>query len=108
MSNQLSIALAFGCIGALFVAIALPLIMRRVPPNHFYGVRTPKTLSDSTIWYSINRSAGIDFAIAGVVIAIAAFVVPRLFAVTFSAMGALVGVALVIVAAKALWRLWKL
>jgi uncharacterized membrane protein len=110
MSNQLSIAIAFGCIGVTFVAIALPLIFRLVPPNHFYGFRTPKTLSDATIWYSINRSTGIDMATAGIVIAIAAFVVPRLLVDTYwvPTMTAVVGVALMIVVAKGLWQLRKL
>jgi uncharacterized membrane protein len=96
--------------GAVFVLISLPLILRLVPPNRFYGFRTPKTRSDSAIWYPANRSVGIDLAIAGVVIAIAAFVVPRVLAAEYLviSMTAIAGVALAIVVAKGLWQLRQL
>lgn len=52
--------------GALFVVLGIPLALGKVPPNWFYGFRTPKTLSRSDIWYAANRAAGVDFTIAGV------------------------------------------
>ena len=45
---------------------SLPLIARLVPPNPLYGFRTPKTLSDSAIWYEANRGAGWDMLVAAV------------------------------------------
>ena len=43
-----------------FVALALsvPLILEKVPPNNTYGFRTSKTLSAPEIWYPANRVAG--------------------------------------------------
>jgi SdpI/YfhL protein family len=55
--------------GLLFAAIGVPLALDKVPPNSWYGFRTPKTLSDPDIWYAINRSSGIDLMIAGAAIA---------------------------------------
>jgi len=111
MNTQLILTAAFGAEGAIFVAIALPLILRWVPPNQFYGFRTPKTLSDPAIWYSINRSMGIDLAIAGVVIAIAAFMVPvfaRAYAASSAPMTIIMSVAVAIVIVRGLWRLRKM
>jgi uncharacterized membrane protein len=49
------------------IAISIPLIMGLVPPNGFYGFRTPKTLSSPEIWYPANRVSGIYLALAGLV-----------------------------------------
>ncbi|MGH6834397.1 MAG: SdpI family protein [Methylocella sp.] len=64
------VALLYGLTGLLFIAIGIPLALERVPPNHWYGFRTAKTLSNQTIWYAANRVAGIDLIIAGVAIAL--------------------------------------
>lgn len=42
----------------LMVALSIPLIQRRVPPNWLYGFRTPKTLKHPDIWYPANAYAG--------------------------------------------------
>ncbi len=61
------VALLYGLAGLVFVAIAIPLALERVPPNHRYGFRTAKTFSNLTIWYAANRVAGIDLIIGGVI-----------------------------------------
>ncbi len=43
---------------ALIALISVPLILRRVKPNHYYGLRTRGTLADSTLWYDANAYAG--------------------------------------------------
>ena len=45
-------------IGALLSVIAIPLILRRVPMNHLYGVRIPKAFISSENWYEINAYGG--------------------------------------------------
>ena len=57
-------------IGALFIGISVPMVLRRIPPNQFYGFRTRKTLSDSDIWYKANKYMGRDFIVAGAAIMI--------------------------------------
>jgi uncharacterized membrane protein len=49
------------------IAISIPLVLRKVPPNVVYGVRTRKTLSDPRIWYEANYRGGVALIVAGVV-----------------------------------------
>ena len=60
--------LLFSLVGILFVGLSIPLIRNRVPPNRFYGFRTPKTLSDPKIWYEVNHISGNDLLVAGALI----------------------------------------
>jgi hypothetical protein len=43
---------------ALIGVLAVPLLMRWIPPNRFYGMRTQTTLSRRDVWYSANAFAG--------------------------------------------------
>jgi uncharacterized membrane protein len=60
----------FSLVGVLFIGISVPLIQKRVPPNRYYGFRTPKTLSDPDLWYKANHVSGIDLFIAGALITV--------------------------------------
>jgi uncharacterized membrane protein len=51
----------------LLIALAIPLRLRRIPPNRLYGVRTRATLADETTWYDVNARSGHDLLVAGVV-----------------------------------------
>lgn len=51
------LALYAGC-GLLFIAIAIPLVQRRVPPNQWYGFRVERTLNDPAVWYPANAYSG--------------------------------------------------
>ena len=42
----------------VFIALAVPLILQKVPPNCVYGFRTRKTMSSEVIWYKANRFLG--------------------------------------------------
>lgn len=70
MTQATLYSLAFCGVGLLFVALSIPLIKERVPPNSYYGFRTAKSLSDPKIWYAINRMSGIDLLIAGALISL--------------------------------------
>ncbi|MDB4883257.1 MAG: hypothetical protein JWL95_2023 [Gemmatimonadetes bacterium] len=52
----------------LIILLAIPLWIRRVPRNRFYGVRTPATMADETLWYDVNASCGRDLLVAGVLV----------------------------------------
>jgi uncharacterized membrane protein len=54
--------------GVLFIALSVPLMLKKVPPNNWYGFRTPKTLSDEKIWYEANRISAQGMALVGVVL----------------------------------------
>ena len=42
--------IAFFVSGLLFAALAVPLLRRKVPPNHLYGLRIRESLADKTVW----------------------------------------------------------
>ena len=53
------------------IAISIPLVLRKVPPNVWYGFRTRKTLSDTALWYEANYRGGVNLIIASVIALIA-------------------------------------
>ena len=55
---------AFGLPGVVMLS-SIPLALGIVPPNCFYGFRTPKTRSSPKIWYPANRFAGWSLLVAG-------------------------------------------
>lgn len=56
--DVLILAASIFFLGVLLMGLAIPLVLGKVPPNRIYGFRTPKTLSDPSIWYAANRFAG--------------------------------------------------
>ena len=87
--------------GLLFALLGVPLALGRVPPNGWYGFRTPRTLAEPAVWYEINRGCGIGMVIAGALIALSAllltsilgersvgFVAVSNIVITFVALGA--------------------
>ncbi len=61
-------------VGLLVAALALPMMYDKIPPNGFYGFRTPRTLSDPNVWYPANRVAGRNLAVAGMIVSTTALV----------------------------------
>jgi uncharacterized membrane protein len=53
--------------GVVMIALGLPLYLRRVPPNPFYGIRLRSTRGDDRVWYEINARAGRDMMVLGAV-----------------------------------------
>lgn len=72
MSGRLLIVLSYAFVGLLLAGLSIPLILRRVPPNHFYGFRVPKTINNPDIWYEINAYAGQRLLVAGLIMAVVA------------------------------------
>lgn len=50
----------------ILMAIAIPLVLQKVKPNRWYGVRTARTMNDEGLWYRANRLYGKAILIAGV------------------------------------------
>lgn len=44
--------------GLAFIVLSIPLILRKVPMNHFYGVRIRKAFASRRNWYAINAYGG--------------------------------------------------
>jgi uncharacterized membrane protein len=60
----------------VIVALSVPLILRWVPPNGFYGFRVRRTLSDPTLWYAANAFAGWALLVSGLVSGVFAVICP--------------------------------
>lgn len=52
-------------VGVIYIVLGVPLALGRVAPNDLYGVRIPKTMEDSDIWYSMNRTCGRAMVVCG-------------------------------------------
>lgn len=50
----------------LFFALGLASVLRLIPPNSSIGYRTGRTLSDETIWYSVNYNVGWSLIITSI------------------------------------------
>lgn len=68
---MLIFVIVFILIGLLMVALSIPLIRGKVPPNVWYGFRIRLTLENPDIWYPANAYAG-RLLIAGVATSVAA------------------------------------
>jgi len=62
----------------ILIAMAIPLIRRRVPPNAAYGLRVPATFADEWVWYEANARSGRDLLALGVVSMALALAIPIL------------------------------
>ena len=56
---------------AVTAIAGIPLILKLVPPNEIYGVRTEKALSREEIWYEVNRFGGWALVVAAAVTVLA-------------------------------------
>lgn len=73
-----TLTILFVSSGLLLTALSIPLILRRVQPNPFYGFRVASTLADPAMWYAVNRYAGWRLGASGLVIAGTAILLARL------------------------------
>jgi hypothetical protein len=67
--------------GLLLVGLSVPLILRKVPPNRWYGFRVRWTLDNPPTWYEANAYFGKCLLAAGIAIvvgSVALFEVPAL------------------------------
>lgn len=90
-----------GGVGLLFVLIGL--VMGKVQPNWFVGIRTPWTLSSRRSWVKTHRLGGWLFMLMGLVMFVAGFLSPQLMlpvilTVTFG------GTAILVVYSYIEWR----
>ena len=60
----------FTFIGVVFVILGIPLFLKKVKPNWFYGFRTPTTVKNKDLWFKVNKQVGREFIIAGIIVII--------------------------------------
>ena len=61
----------------LFFLLAIPLILRLIPPNRGYGIRTAKTLAHPDIWYRANRFGGWAILLSSALYLVVVLIVPN-------------------------------
>ncbi|KAB2693112.1 MAG: hypothetical protein CMH69_15210 [Nitratireductor sp.] len=61
----------------LFAVVGMPLLLKMVPPNPFYGVRTKATLASVSVWYQANFWAGLVAVVLGLLAAGASAAIHR-------------------------------
>jgi len=59
-------------VGPLFLLIAIPLILNKIPPNCWYGVRSEKlcTKGNEELWYKANKYGGQQLLIAALIMTV--------------------------------------
>lgn len=62
----------------LISVLAIPLVLGLIPRNRWYGIRTPQTMSDETVWYRSNRYIGWAFLLSGLIYLLIASMFPTL------------------------------
>lgn len=55
----------FAGIGIVSMLVSIPMMLRRVPMNRWYGVRTRKAFVSDENWYEINAFGGKAFFLFG-------------------------------------------
>jgi hypothetical protein len=63
-------------VGPLLIVVSLPLILRWIPPNRFYGFRIPPTCGKESVWYDANALCGRHMLLLGVLMVALEFMLP--------------------------------
>ena len=82
-----TILVLYVAIGLLLILVAIPLIRKKIKPNHLYGFRVPQTLNDPEVWYATNAFAGKRMIAAGICTVLAAlgfYLVPGITVDTYA------------------------
>lgn len=70
-------------LGAVTVLFSVPLLLRRVRPNCFYGIRIAAAFRSERHWYAINAFGARRFILFGVTVAAMGVIVKALPAAPF-------------------------
>jgi len=58
--------------GIVLVALSLPLLWEKVPPNPVYGFRLSATMNDPQVWYATNKYGTKRLMVTGISTVVAA------------------------------------
>jgi uncharacterized membrane protein len=64
-------------LGPILILLSIPLALRWVPPNRFYGLRIPATRRDESVWYDANALNGRHLLLLGLLMVTLEFLLPR-------------------------------
>ena len=60
--------------GLLLAGLSVPLILRKIPPNGWYGFRVRATIDNPQLWFKVNAHAGKRLLVLGLGTAIGAVI----------------------------------
>jgi hypothetical protein len=63
-------------IGPVLIFFSLPLILRWIPQNRFFGLRVPSTLRNKSVWYDANARCARHLMLFGLFLVLLEFVLP--------------------------------
>ncbi len=103
---MITMVILFTVVGVILIVLAIPLMLRRVKPNEWYGLRVPATFADESVWYDANAMSGRDMLIVGTVQLALAVLTPlaAVSELTYVAINGFVSLAGAIVIAIVGWR----
>lgn len=61
------------------ILVSLPLVLKLVPLNRWYGFRTRKTMSNEDVWYEANYKGGVGLIVASVIALLARMLIMQRF-----------------------------
>ena len=57
-SINLTFGITYIALGLLSIIVSVPLVMRKIKMNRWYGIRLPKAFKSEENWYTINEYGG--------------------------------------------------
>src|SRR5437867_2473940 len=63
-------------IGPVLSVLSIPLILRWIPQNRFYGFRIPATSRNRSVWYDANALCGRHMLLLGLLMLLLEFLLP--------------------------------
>jgi uncharacterized membrane protein len=63
-------------IGPVLIVLSLPLMLRWIPQNRFFGLRVPSTLRNQSVWYDANALCARHLLLLGLFLVFLEFVLP--------------------------------
>jgi len=61
-------------LGLVMIAVSIPLVLRLIPMNRAYGIRTRKAFASEDNWYELNAFGGKVFLFFGLFLVVVGFV----------------------------------
>src|SRR6266508_2338426 len=63
-------------LGPVLLLLSIPMMLRWIPQNRFFGFRVPAPLRDKSVWYDANALSGRHLFLLGVLLVALDFVLP--------------------------------
>src|SRR3954468_22318133 len=85
-------------LGPVLVVLSIPLMLRWVPRNRLYGLRTAATCSSDSVWYDANALAGRHTFFLGLAMVALEFVLPAHIRIVALRTVAIIGIGVILLA----------